>query len=329
MDSTFHEAKNRFKGRKPKTLPHPKTKFQRQLMRNPYAQALAAPARKCAVTSVVLPKTFLQGYGLMSNPETGEPWWVPRNLDRKEPPTRSDDADFLADETYLADNEEAMTAQDEPASEAEPRQEDKKNTIVTEGPASYLIAHQNLLREFVEKRSPYRQKYQSLLRAGSTWAERLGRLVNKAFWREDMDSFQAEVMRRRIVEGMLETASKVEKDKGKYLIRCETWDDAKEHKHRGCLLYLGQPELEADVATNSPNAPESLPRLSTMVIDGVRYGGKLAVHDLRALLGDEHLAHLRKESSLLRSGSLFLLGRQRTVELQMMLWQLQGYLANE
>lgn len=66
-----------------------------------------------------------------------------------------------------------------------------------------------------------------------------------------------------------------------------------------------------------------------MDIEGVRFGGKLAVHDLRVILGEEHVGRLREESGLLREGSLFLLGRQATIQLQMLLWKLQGYMAWE
>jgi hypothetical protein len=61
----------------------------------------------------------------------------------------------------------------------------------------------------------------------------------------------------------------------------------------------------------------------------VRFGSKLAVHNLRELLGEEHVRKLREGSELLRDGSLFLLGRQATVNLQMLLWKLQGYLVWE
>ena len=69
-------------------------------------------------------------------------------------------------------------------------------------------------------------------------------------------------------------------------------------------------------------------QLATMDIEGVRFGAKLVVHNLDELLGEDHLAALRNESAMLRSGNLFLLGRQRTLDLQLKLWKLQGYMDN-
>lgn len=150
--------------------------------------------------------------------------------------------------------------------------------------------------------------------------------LSRATWRGDMDSFLLELMRRRVVESLLHFAAISEKeDRKKYLVKCETWDSVRELKHRGCLLFLGRP----DGAPSAPAADIVPPRLSTMTIEGVKWGWKLAVHNLLVLLGEEHSARLRRDSELLRDGSLYLLGRQATVKLQMLLWKLQGYMAWE
>jgi hypothetical protein len=55
----------------------------------------------------------------------------------------------------------------------------------------------------------------------------------------------------------------------------------------------------------------------------------LVVHDLRKLLGEEGVEQLRGASGLFKEGGLFLLGRRRTLDLQLLLWKLQGFLAFE
>ncbi len=140
-----------------------------------------------------------------------------------------------------------------------------------------------------------------------------------------MDSFIVELMRRRIVEQLLYYAELTKTGDRKYLVSCENYDKVKELKHRGCLLWCGQDKLDsASVSSHiSPTAP---PRLSTIGIKGVRLSQRLAVHNLAMLLGEDHLDRLREGSLTFREGSLFLLCRRRTVDVQMKLWKLQGYL---
>jgi hypothetical protein len=66
-----------------------------------------------------------------------------------------------------------------------------------------------------------------------------------------------------------------------------------------------------------------------MDFDGTKFGTKLVVHNMPILLGEEHLNRLRQESELLRDGSLYMLGRQATLDLQRLLWKLQGYMSWE
>ena len=140
-----------------------------------------------------------------------------------------------------------------------------------------------------------------------------------------MDAFVVELMRRRIAERLLYYARLVEVEKRGYIVPCGSFDEVKAFSHRGCLLWfspVGMPET-ANSGQKSAPAP---PRLSTMRVDGAKLARKLAVHNLESLLGREHLNRLRQGSDLFREGSLFLLCRKRTLDLQMKLWKLQGYM---
>ena len=333
MDPSFHEAKQRFRKPKPRISPYKPTKFQRHLIRNPYgtsthpismcflgpgltlpsAQALATPVRVCPVTSARLPKFFLQRFNLVSHPETNQSYFVPQALDSKAPQN--------APHKNLVTNQSSDEDQGEDSSAL---QGGKKVSHCTRtGPSAYVLASQKLMQELERDSSPYNGAYKKLLRMSSTGQVNLTKVLNTSIWRPDMHGVVLELMRRRIVEGLVHFAGMVEKQGRKYITKLGSWDEVGQHKHRGCVLFLGPP--------NDRGASSGLgfvpPRLSTMDFPESRFGKKLAVHNLHMLLGSEHLGCLRSQSELLSSGSLFLLGRQATVKLQMLLWKLQGYMA--
>ncbi|KAL2191662.1 hypothetical protein L209DRAFT_673870 [Thermothelomyces heterothallicus CBS 203.75] len=291
MDPAFHEARQRFAKAKPSRTEYKLTKFQRHLRRNPYAKALATPVRKCPITTTALPNFFLQRFALIAHPETKKPWFVPHDLETKAP---------------KADGPTPRT-----------RNCEKR------GPSAYTLSSQRLLQELQREKSPYFKLYKKLLRMSDHGNTRLGSLITTATWRSDMDAVVLELLRRRVVEGLCHFSNMTDKAGRKYVVKCERWDDVKNLKHRGCLLYLGLPD-ESSSGSTSGYVP---PRLAAMDMGAVKFGSKLAVHNLPELLGEEHVSQLRRGSTLLRDGSLYLLGRRATVNLQMMLWKLQGYMA--
>jgi hypothetical protein len=235
----------------------------------------------CSVTHRVLPNFFLQKFRLMAHPETNEPWWTAQDLRKWQPePPKSRDGE-------------------------------------TTGPSAYLLSREDLMEALVTPRSPYMGKHRGMGRMSVRNSAPIVNVMNKAVWRDDMGSWVLELMRRRVVEGLLHFAELVEKDERQYIVKCDNWDEAKTHRHRGCLLYFGEPK---------ETRTDGLPRLSTFTIEKVRRHGKLAVHGMRSLLTEEKIQMLRDESAVFRDGSLFLLGRQRTMDLQSLLWKLQGYI---
>ncbi|KAK3297203.1 uncharacterized protein B0H64DRAFT_416391 [Chaetomium fimeti] len=348
MDPAFHEARQRFTTPKPRQIEHKPTKWQQHLARNPYAQALARPVRKCPLTGVALPAFFLQRFNLIAHPETNVPWFVPDNLETKVPaaptvaepetvgpgsePATHTTAEPEASETVHPEPEPAEppspeAAQDPPES-AEAELKADKSAAQTEdadktGPGAYTLASQRLLQELQRDKSPYFRGQKRLLRMSQYGQSKSGTLLNQANWRSDMDTVLLEIMRRRVVERLCYFSNMVTGSERKYLTKCEPWNNVKDRKHRGCLLYLGPPDGNPSSEPASEYVP---PRLSTMDMGPVRFGAKLAVHNLRELLGEKHLSELRQQE-LLQDGSLYLLGRKATVPLQMLLWKLQGYMA--
>lgn len=199
------------------------------------------------------------------------------------------------------------------------------------GPRGYLLGRKDLLEAVVNPRSPWKGRQNTMMRQSST-KEIFSSALNKAIWREDMDTAVLGIKRNVIRNQLLHFAQLTEKEERKYVIRCENYEDAKQLKHRGCLLYLGPgPEARAASSTTPagglPGPPPA--QLSVLNIEGARFGSKLAVHNLDVLLGEENVTYLRHRAGIFRDGSLFLLGRQATVKLQMNLWKLQGYLSRD
>jgi hypothetical protein len=278
------------------------------------ALALATPVRRCGITNTVLPKFFLQPFNLMAHPETGEPWFVPTGLESKVP------ANAVSAEGSAA---EAETEADEDVEAEEPSDSNEAQLppkpIPPRGPSAYTLSYQPLFQEMLVPKSPYLKGWKSLGRRSEHGGNRLTPALNAAQWRLDMDSYILEVMRRRVVEGLTHFARLVVEDGRGYVVKLEKWDDALGQRHRGCVLYLGP----MDGGQSEEYVP---PRLSKMDVPDVKFSRVLAVHNLRVILGEEHLARLREQSKLFREGSLFHLGRQATVKLQMMIWKLQGYM---
>ncbi|KAK3366098.1 hypothetical protein B0T24DRAFT_536123 [Lasiosphaeria ovina] len=369
MNPAFHEARQRFTKPKPKLPSFPLTKFQRHLARNPYAIALGSPVRECPITATKVPRFFLQGFNLLKPNETTKAWFVPRDLEKKEKrvPAASKETEADEEEASPPPAESKETETDEevspPPAESDvietdkaeaglpPATEGKQHSTtatadsrrfgIALGSGSYILAHQELLKEFLVAGSKFRDGHKKLFRGGAS--VRYKKALNGAVWRKDMHTFLLELMRRRLAEELLSLATLVEKDHRQYIVKCESYGAAKEEKHRGCLLYLGPPHADSAEEANpesiqsspapaavSPSVPEPPARFSTMAVEGARnHGRTLAVHDLRAALGPEHLNRLRQDSALFRDGELFLLARHRSMSAQLKLLKIQNYLPRE
>ncbi|KAH8888796.1 hypothetical protein GQ53DRAFT_653494 [Thozetella sp. PMI_491] len=337
MDSDFHKARLRFKQPKQCERKTPdKVRWRRILERNPYAQALATPVRRCVATNACLPKFFLQDFGLQYHPETRQSWLVPPSLAPRGPalsspnkgtapsPGRSEASSMRQPRSPLLDGAADGVSQ-EPGSSGQGEQLPSRNVRGGwVGPKNYTLARQDLLKAFQITGSGYWAGHKRLFRMHRS--PQLASALSPAIWRTDMDTFVLELMRRRIAEHLLHYASQAEDKKGGLLIRCDSYDDARAVDQRGCLVWLGP---SGAASKDNPNgaALDAQSRLATMRIDNGRLSSKLAVHNLRILLGEEHVQRLRENSRLFREGSLFLLhGRRATLGLQSKLWKLQGYM---
>lgn len=243
--------------------------------------------RKCAITGASLPAFFLQSFTLRAHPETQMPFFVPTGLESKVP---------------------------------DPTQPVKREIAPRVGPSAYVLARQKLFQELLRPSSVHYMGYKKLLRMSDHAHNGLGKVLNGAIWRSDMDVVVLQMMRRRIVETLIHFAGFAEDGSRKYIVKCDHWTEAKEYPHRGCLIYLGPPEGSSEASS----LDHEVPRFSIL-------GGEkgLPVYDFREILGEKHLAGLRRKSGYFQSGSLFLLNKQATNNVQLLVWKLQGYLVPE
>jgi hypothetical protein len=338
MDPEYISAKEKYHARKLPPSKNP-TSLQKLLAKNPYAIALATPVRTCRVTSVVLPRYFLQDFNLIAHPETKEPWWVPGSLARKYSPHQwskdGDSPESILEPDELEnkeirsgkepDTKEFKTAEDTIPSKAGSgighSSEGRPLSTRPIGPCSYVLSRQPLIAQF--SRGGYLSKGQQL---GTVFGVRLRdqkalqRLVGNARIRHDIDAFMLELLRRRVVEG-LEYLVQL----GSYVRPCFGWKDATmPSRQPGAILWVGPVLGQGQVDASNELQTRGPPEFATVDIRTVNKQ-KIPVYNLEVLLGRDHLQALREKSSIFERELLIIKYKKRAVDIHLLLWKLQGY----
>jgi len=328
MDPAAIAAKQKHHAPKaqPRMNPEP---FQQILAKNPYALALATPLRRCQLTYSGLPSFFLQDFNLMAHPETGDPWYVPRSLANKHAPTAPPKTADLGIEPGTE-----LEAKDEKQSDSQREKIGRKHTPDV-GFTAYTLSSQLALRALTEKdgyttkgrpKRALRQAKQIGIPVSAhvqfvpdryRRAKLASKAISKAAWRTDMHEFVLELLRRRTVEDLVH----VIRLKRGYVVGCSGWEDAKAKPQVGAFLWTGG---NGDIEMDAP------PEFATIKVNTQKNKTrKVPVYNLRALLGREKLAELREKllNGIFQKELLVLRHKRVTVELEMRLWKLQGYLA--
>jgi len=148
------------------------------------------------------------------------------------------------------------------------------------------------------------------------------RFLSAARWRSDMHEFVLELMRRRLVEGLIRLTN----SKRGYVVGCSGWKDALAKPQVGAFIWTGG-NGEQDEGVDIP------PEFATLDVSAGQQGEnrtkKIPVHNLRRLLGMEKLAELRAKlsSGIFGKEVVVLKHKKVVVDVEMQLWKLQGYLA--
>ncbi|KAI0452284.1 hypothetical protein F5B21DRAFT_350063 [Xylaria acuta] len=329
MDRSYWEATMRHQVAKQKEG-KAQNSVERQFRKNPYAHALATPIRRCPASQTRLPSFFLQDFNLIAHPETAQPWWVPRSL-AWEQPADLQQANATSDELSV-DVEECHNEQSEPgtdgagpdAPEVDPSVKApaavQSKAAKPYGPSVFLLARQDLLSAASKEGAGFKKLAKHLF-AGSS--SRYSRFSGRAVWREDMDSFILDRMRRGIVQDLLYLSRLCVEDSRYYIVKCHGWGDV-QHKYKGSVLWFGDTVEPGNAA--EPGVQPGPFATYDFTKDAV--STSVAVHNIPMLLGTENSEKVRREAAVFADGSLFMLARRRTTNLQLKLWKLQGYLVD-
>jgi hypothetical protein len=236
----------------------------------------------------------MQDYEVVKNPETGDAWWAPGPLSFshvQRRPKQDPDA---------TETEEAAT----------------ETEVLTDGDRfrRHAITAYSLSRKsIVDTLGQSKKKGAAVLLAPRTGMA-MTNSVRNPVWREDMGDFLLQMMRSQATKALADRAQEAN-----YISiePCQAWADIKYIKRRGCVLWL--PKDKETAAT----------QYATYDIEGVKYGAKMAVHNLFWLLGEDCVAELREASEMFRDNELLVLKMMHgksMARLHMLLWRLQGYL---
>lgn len=343
MDPVVLAARAKHHNPKPRPSAENLTPFQEQLRKNPYALALATPVRECNLTKQRIPKYFLQGYSLLAHPDNGDPWWMPKDLakridlrldkhvarvteevgaDKSVLEKQEIEDKFVKEEDdleLLGALEEAMT-EDAAALETyfvnNPRTPGQTSQAV--GPTIYTLSRKEFLRTMVKNRDIHKAFVDSQLLNNARSRE----LFAKAQFRGDIDRFLLELMRRRCVENLCRL---LQLQRG-YITGCKNWEDALAKTQIGVYLWTG--------SKGEGDAPGEF---ATVDVGPDGKKRKIPVHNLLVLLGEKKMGELREMAGqggktkgwngIWENDLLAVRHKNMTVDVQMGLWKLQGYLA--
>ncbi len=288
------------------------------------AQALASPLRQCGLTGVRLPSRFLITFGVAHHPKTGDPWHLPRFSPDTFPESRSNapTSDPLPNSANKAHNSPSPTG----------------SSSFRFMSGSYYLSSRSALhllstsrRKFLIRTLPPRWKRDPSLK------------IFDLVWRQDMDTFVLELLRKHVVRVLKYAATSFATHLHTDVI------DSKLPGHRdvAAVLWLGKPlpygedstitqghEAEDRAAADKdPHSCYSLENPAASAKPSPFYamfphqGASIPIYNLPALLGPEHLQILRTFGSGFQAETTYITRKIKTVELQMALWRLMGYMA--
>ncbi|KAL7896223.1 hypothetical protein HDV63DRAFT_171063 [Trichoderma sp. SZMC 28014] len=289
----------------------PLGRFRRKLANNPFAQALATPIRRCPNSATSLPRYFLQDFEMIRHPETGAAWWAPGPLafEHVLPTKRTDEPQANRN------NDRDAAARAELVSASAP-----DSSATTTGPArprrspitSYTLSRKSL----VDMVGGPNKKYLALLSAIRTGMA-VAPDTRDAVWREDMGGLLLGMMRSHATDALIARGNRPHGPKDRFIQPCMNWKDVEAVRLRGCVIWLPQ----------NSDGPR---QYATLDVEGAQYGRKMVVHNLQWLLGDNEIERLKGSAEMFREGKIFVLKQWTStsmMRLHMLLWKLQGYLA--
>lgn len=160
-----------------------------------------------------------------------------------------------------------------------------------------------------------------------------------AVFRSDMADVVLKMMRQTLVDSLVErsAASVRHQSSCGQIVPIGSWEDAKQVKERGSLLFLQADDAKSPDAGVDKVVPSF--EYATLDVDNTSYDRKMPVYDLIRLLGKDEVARLRASApatfsqnesqgrSVQRKYVLKRKSSHSSINLHLLLWRLEGYLA--
>lgn len=136
-------------------------------------------------------------------------------------------------------------------------------------------------------------------------------------WREDMDVFVLDLMRKKAVRLLKYLSSR----SAAYIAKCEGYEDIQNKHQPGAVLWWGKFASEGMLtASEEPPPPYAMVKY--------RSAYHIPVYNLPAILGSEYLRQLRVSTGLTDETLAVIKQKRNTVDILTHLWKLMGYLAS-
>ena len=273
------------------------------------AIALATPPRLCILTGIRLPSFFQIPFGLATHPRTGAPWHLPKL------PTQA---------VSNPDNNKIYSVTCESTLPCALEDEDPSKTLkipMRTLSSTHFLASRQVLTH-VSSLTP--SKYEKLM--PQRWKNDPTVKVSDIVWREDMDVFVLEILRRNVSKKLSYLASRV----AAYIAPCKNYDSINNQHQVAVVLWLSKKpnnsiyDERASGDGMSFDGREMGPPTYAMHYHKTHY---IPCYNLATLLGPIQLNALRDSRPDHFNGQFAVLKLKRnTVEVQLGLWNLLGYM---
>ena len=285
---------------------------QRNELINSPAIALATPPRLCVLTSLRLPSYFQIPFGVATHPKTGAPWHLP-----KLPIQAVSDLDNHENSSVKYEGTQPSALQPDDSS-VTPRILIRTLSSTNFLASRQVLAHvSNLKPSKYIKLMPYRWRQDSSVK------------LPDVVWREDMDTFVLDILRRNVFKILSYLASRP----AAYIFPCKSYEDINNHDQVAAVLWLRH-----DGATSTSDGP-SIGAASSFIARqtdpppyAMHYYRTLYIpcYNLAALVGPTHLRALQESRPDRYSDQFAVIKRKRgTVKVQLEMWKLLGYTARD
>ena len=272
--------------------------------------------RQCRFTGLRLPAYFHLDFGLQRHPATGKPWHLPKLAS-----TAGFDAADKGKGDHAQGGDGVSESQELPsifASETTTQREKPLRTMT----GTYFAAQRATI-QFISGLN--KQQYSKLF--PYRWKSAAALNTQDIVWREDMDTYVLELMRKNLMRDLQYMSSRQPGH-----VASSTYEQVGSHPQLGAALWLGAWDSKSSISVEGTGtdgeADLSIGSAGPPPYATLDYRGRyIPVFNLQTLLGNQPLEQLRGSNSIFQGEIAVIREERNTVKVQMALWKLMGYLA--